>query len=195
MLKINLLPDSARRATLSPIEQFHRTPLMWMAGIIMIAIPIALWVPVYLRSRQLQALNAKIQVLEPKKAEVERLQRTLQDLRAQQAAFEGMSKKQGLWSKRLSILSNLTPAGVWFTDLMLDEARGLIIQGSGIGQGDPELASVTRLVTELKKDTDFTAAFKNISIESIKTVQDGELEIVQFTLTCSPQVQEGPPKL
>ena len=193
MLKINLLPDSARRATLSPIEQFHRTPLMWMAGIIMIAIPIALWVPVYLRSRQLQALNAKIQVLEPKKAEVERLQRTLQDLRAQQAAFEGMSKKQGLWSKRLSILSNLTPAGVWFTDLMLDEARGLIIQGSGIGQGDPELASVTRLVTELKKDTDFTAAFKNISIESIKTVQEGELEIVQFRLTCSPQ--EGPPKL
>lgn len=184
MLKINLLPETARKTTLSPIEQFHRTPLMWIAAGAMFLLPAFELIPMRISQLQLQQLNGKIQVLEPRRMEVERVQQTLQQLRVQDAAFRGMTKGQSLWSKRLNVLSNVTPDGVWYTDLALDQKKGLIIQGSAISQGDQEMASVTRLVRDLEADTDFSSAVQEIHIESIKREPQGDFEIVQFTLAC-----------
>ena len=185
MLNINLLPESARKATLSPIEQFHRTLLMWIGVIAMIGFVLSLFIPMTIHRRQLQHLNAEIQALEPKKQAVEQLQRRLQQLRAQETAFRGLRHAQGLWSKRLNTLSNVTPDGVWFTELSLDPKKGLAIQGSAISQGGTEMVSVGRLVQDLKADPDFSLAIKDIQIESIKRIQEKEIEIVQFTLSCS----------
>ena len=191
MLKINLLPSGARKTSLSAVEQFHRTPLMTIAVAVMVLLPVSLWVPIHFRHRALRELTAQLQVLQPRKVEVDRLQRVLRRLRAQEAAFRGLGKGQDLWAKRLSTLSDVTPDGVWFTDLSLDKAKGLVIQGAAIAQGDPEMASVTRLVQGLKADADFTAAVKDIQIESMKRVPEGEIEVVQFTLACSLQEQPG----
>ena len=186
MLKINLLPEGARKAALSPIEQFHRTPLMWILVGAMAAFPASLLIPLYLRRTQLQELSGRIQALQPKKLEVDQLQRFLQQLRAQAAAFQGLEKGESRWAKRLNRLSDVTPDGVWFTELSLDQTKGLVIQGSAmVGQGGSETASVGRLVQDLKADPDFASAAKDIQIESIKRTQDKEVEIVQFTLTCA----------
>ena len=185
MLKINLLPEGARKAALSPIEQFHRTPLMWILVGAMIAFPVSLLIPLHLCRAQLQQLNEKIQALQPKKLQVDQLQRFLQQLRTQEAAFQGLEKGESRWAKRLNRLSDVTPDGIWFTDLSLDQMKGLVIQGSAVGQGGSEMVSVGRLVQDLKADSDFVSAVKDIQIESIKRVQDREIEIVQFTLTCA----------
>ena len=185
MLKVNLLPESARRVTLSPIEQLHRTPLMWMVVGVMVAFPLVLLVPLGLRFRALQQLNAKTQVLQPKKLQVDRIQQLLRQLQQQEAEFRGLKEGQSLWSKRLNILSDVTPDGVWFTELTLDPVKGLSVQGSAIGQGGSEMVHVGRLVSDLKASPDFAAAVKDIQIESIKRVQDKEIEVVQFTLTCA----------
>lgn len=185
MLTINLLPQTARQSSPSAIDQFYRTPLFWLVitgtGLAVLS-SIAM---IVLSGQQLRQLNAKMQSLQPKKAEVDQLQQSLQRLRAQEAAFQRIRRGQGLWSKRLAVLSRVTPEGVWFTDLSLDDTKGLVIQGSAISQGGAEMVSVGRLVSELKADPDFSSAVKEIQIESIKRVQDKELELVQFTLTCS----------
>jgi len=185
MLQINLLPESERTATLSQVEQFHRTPLMAIVIIGMAAFVVVLLIPLSLRRRQLQHLRTEIQALTPKTAELDQLQQVVHRLRAQETAFQGLEHGQRRWSKRLNTLSTLTPEGVWFTELVLDPARGLVIQGSAIGQGGTEMVHIGRLVQELKNDADFAAAVKDIQIESIKRSQDHEIEIVQFTLTCS----------
>ncbi len=185
MLTINLLPEGQRKASLSGVEQLHRTPIMWIVGGLLVALPLLLYIPVHLRRGQVNRLSAKAADLRPKKAEVDRLQRTLHELRAQAAAFDSLNKGEERWSRRLNILSDVTPEGVWFTDLTLDQAKGLVIQGSAIGQADPEMVNVSRLVQALKAERAFTAAVKDIQIESIKRVQDGEVEVVQFTLSCS----------
>ena len=184
MLKIDLLPPSARKISLSPVEQFHRTPLMWIVVAGLIGFALSLLLPIGLRHRQLQRLNAKIEALEPRKLEVDQIQRFLQQLRAQEAAFQGLKKGQGLWSKRLNVLSDVTPEGVWFTELTLDPTKGLVIQGSATGQGS-EMDSVDRLVQDLKRNHDFASAVKDIQIESIKRVPERDIEIVQFTLACT----------
>ena len=185
MLQINLLPESERKAALSAVEQFHRTPLMAIVIIGWAAAILCLLIPIGLRRQRLQKLTAEIQALMPKKAELDDLQRITQRLHAQETAFAGLQHGQRRWSKRLNTLSTLTPDGVWFTDLALDPARGLVIQGSAIGQGGAEMVHIGRLVQELKNDADFAADVNDIQIESIKRSQDHEIEIVQLTLTCS----------
>jgi Tfp pilus assembly protein PilN len=185
MLQINLLPASERKAVLSPVEQFHRTPLMAIVVMGMVVLALLFVVPIGLRRQRLAKLSKDIQALAPKKAELDQLQQLTQRLRSQEAAFRGLEHGQRRWSKRLNTLSTLTPDGVWFTDLVLDPSRGLIIQGSAIGQGGTEMVHIGQLVQELKSDADFAAAVKDIQIESIKRSQDRDIEIVQFTLTCS----------
>lgn len=186
MLTISLLPESARKASLSTVEQFHRTPLMWIAVAGMVTLPLLLVVPLQLRRRQLQQLHAKISLLQPKKVRVGELQRSLQQLQAQEHAFRRLGTAgEGLWSRRLNTLSRVTPDGVWYTELELEVDRGLLIQGSAIEQAGPEKGSVARLVHDLKGDADFIAPFKDLQLESLKRVQEADQDIVQFTLTAA----------
>ncbi|MBI4342166.1 MAG: PilN domain-containing protein [Candidatus Omnitrophica bacterium] len=190
MLKINLLPEGARKAAVSPIEQFHRTPIMWLLVGGMVLCVLWLFVPITLHRQQLRQLQAKIHALEPRKREVDQLQRFLQRLRSQEQAFRGLGAGQSLWSKRFNILSDVTPEGVWFTELSLEQGKGLMIQGSAIGLGGAEMVSIGRLVQDLKTNPDFASVVKDIQIESIKRVQEKEIELAQFTLTCA--LQEAP---
>lgn len=185
MLNINLLPEGARKAGLSSIEQFHRTPLMLLLLGLLVMVVVGFLIPIYINRKELQQLDASIGTLDPKKREVDRLQRVLKELRAQQTAFQGLEKGQGLWARRLNVLSDVTPDGIWFTELSLDEKKGLVIQGSALGQGESEMVNVGRLVQELKADSQFGSAVKDIQIESIKRVQEKEVELVQFTLSCT----------
>ena len=187
LLKVNLLPESARRTSLSAIEQFHRTPLMLIAAGAIVLLTVVLFIPVLALQHQLHQLDSAIEALEPRKMEVERLQRMLASLRTQESGFLSLKQGRGLWSKRLNLLSDATPEGVWFTELILDSAKGLTIEGAAIGQGEFNLG---HLREELKANPEFASAVKDIQIESIKRVQEKEIEVVQFTLSC-PLVTPG----
>ena len=183
MLKINLLPESERKAVESQIEQLYRMPLVWVIGGGLVVFALLCVLPVQLRRRQVQQLKAKMQLLQPQQAQVDQLQQSLQHLRAQETAFRKLRPAQGMCSKRLDILSRVTPNGVWYTELNMNEEKGLVIQGSAVVQGGTEMAAVSRLVGELKADPDFTFGLKDIQIESLKRVPEQEIELVQFTLT------------
>ena len=49
----------------------------------------------------------------------------------------------------------------------------------------PEMVTVTRLVQDLQAEPKFASAFKQIQLESIKRVQQGDFDLVQFTITCT----------
>ncbi|MDP3769281.1 MAG: PilN domain-containing protein, partial [Dehalococcoidia bacterium] len=125
--------------------------------------------------------------LRPKKTAVDEIRQFTEQLRVQEKAFKELRRGEGArrWSKRLNRLAVLTPDGIWYTDLTLEPEKGLVIQGAAIGQGGAETVSIGRLVSDLKADPDFTVAVKDIQIESIKRVLDGQVEVVQFTLTCA----------
>ena len=185
LLKINLLPEAFRKTSNSPLNQLYRTPLMWISVGAMAIVALLLWLPAAVHRRQLEQLTATIQQLTPKKQEVDQLQQALKRLQIQQAAFRKLQGGQGFWSRRLNTLSDVTPDGVWFTELVLDESKGLTIEGSAIGQSGSEMVSVGRLVQDLKADPGFASVVKDVQIESIKRVQEREIELVQFALTCA----------
>lgn len=186
MLKINLLPSAARKAEASPVQELYRMPLLWVVAAALVLGPLLLlWLPLQSQKGELAKLQQRIQALEPKKMEVDRLQQTLQQLRDQQAALESMRQEGSRWARRLNVLSDKLPEGVWFTDLAFEESKGLIIQGSAVGLEGPAVVHVTQLVNGLTASAEFASFFKKIEIESIKTMQEGELEVAQFTLNCA----------
>jgi Tfp pilus assembly protein PilN len=157
---------------------------MWLVAAGMLGLPVAFTAPMVWHRYQLTRLQGQIQSLVPKKAALDQLQRLTRSLQAQEAAFRKFGKGQGSWAKRLNILSNLTPEGVWFSELALNPDQGLSLQGLAIAQGGAEMVSIGRLVQELKANPDFASAVKEIQIDSIKRSQEKDIELVQFTLTC-----------
>lgn len=185
LLRINLLPDSAQKASQQSVQQFYRTPLVGIGIALLALLAVGLQVPVQLNQRKVNKLNEKIHKLQPRQAEVKRVQELLSRLRAQRDAFEGLKMGSGSWSRRLKVLSDATPNGLWFTELLLDRNKGLVIQGMALASQGPEMVTVTRLVQDLQSDANFASAFKQIQLESIKRVQQGDFDVVQFTITCT----------
>ena len=185
MVFINLLPAEARKGGggSAAFSQLLRIPLVWMAGILMLTFPVLLLVPLRLANQQLQQLQATLHTLAPKQAEVTTLQQALQQLNAQETALSGLRAHQERWSGRLNVLSNVTPDGVWFRELSMERAKDMVVQGSAIARGGGEMVDVGRLVQALKASSEFSGAVRDLQIESIKRIQDGEIELVEFNLT------------
>lgn len=192
LLRINLLPDTARKNVFSPIEQFHRTPLMWLGVALLVGVALSVLVPLTIRRQQVAQLNAKIQELQPKKQAVDQLQQFVQQLRAQEAAFRRLGRASGAWARRLNVLSNVIPDGVWYTELVFSKDKGLMLYGSAVGEGGNETVNIGRLVQDLKADEHFSSTIKDIQIESIKRFQQEEVEVVQFTLACALAESSSP---
>ncbi|MBI3323986.1 MAG: PilN domain-containing protein [Candidatus Omnitrophica bacterium] len=183
MITVNLLPEAYRKPKASSIEPFYRSPLAIFIAIAMIAGVASLWALTRMREGQRTAVEVKLTGLQAQKATADNLKVTVERLRDEQATFQGLMRERSTWSKHLNRLSDATPDGVWFTDLSVDQQKGLVIQGSAMGQGGEEMVRIGRLVNDLKADPTFSAVVKDVQIESIKSVQERDLEIVEFTLT------------
>jgi len=183
MIRINLLPPSYRKPETQTIQQFHRSPLAFLIAGGLVGLLVLLLAFQQIRSAQLAKLDARLQQLAPQKAAVDELRLAVQRLRDQAAVYERLTKGRQRWTKVLNTLSDVTPDGVWYTDLSFDLDRGLVVQGSAIGQGGEEMVRIGRLVQDLKTNPGFASLIQDVQIESIKSVQDKELELIEFTLT------------
>ena len=183
MIAVNLLPEAYRKPKASSIEPFYRSPLAILVAIMMVAGILLLWSLSLMREGQGAVLQAKLGELQTKKSTADELKTALEKLKEQQVTFQELTRERTTWSKQLNRLSDVMPDGVWFTDLSLDQQKGLVIQGSAVGQGGEEMVRIGRLVNDLKADPKFSAVVKDIQIESIKSVPEKDLEIVEFTLT------------
>lgn len=187
MFEINLLPSKHRQMMQGSVSQSYRIPALWAAGAVVVGLVLVPLLLVVARSRTLDALNGKIHTLQPKREAVDQLQQRVQRLKSQELAFAALSKEANVWSKRLNVLSDLTPEGVWFNELVLVPGKDLVIRGSALVEGGVEMVRVGRLVQDLKADAEFSAIVKEIEIESIQRARDGEIEVVRFTLMCTFQ--------
>ena len=183
MIAVNLLPEAYRKPKASSIEPFYRSPLAILVAILMVAGILLLWSLSLMREGQGAELQAKLRELQTKKSTADELKTALEKLKEQQVTFQELTRERTTWSTHLNRLSDVTPDGVWFTDLSLDQQKGLVIQGSAVGQGGEEMVRIGRLVNDLKADPKFSSVVKDIQIESIKSVPEKDLEIVEFTLT------------
>ena len=194
MITLNVLPESYRKPKATPLQELHRSPLLRLLILAAIGLAVALAGLWQWQQMQLSGLNTKMTGLSSRKTAVDGLTQSVNALSTQKRVFEDVVKRRSGWAMYLDRFSDLVPDGVWFTDLLIDQDKGLVLQGSAVGQGGEEMVSIGRLAQDLKEDHEFSDTFRDIQIESIKSAQEGELEIVQFTLTCVFRTQPGAAK-
>jgi Tfp pilus assembly protein PilN len=183
MVHINLLPTAYRKPQASSAQQFIRSPLAFLVAGCLAGVSVLLVVVAQMRQATLVNLEVQIRELEPKRKSIDDLRKTVEMLREQKGLLETVVKSRSQWARRLNQLSNVTPDGVWFTDLLIDGEKGLVLQGSAVGQGGAEMVQIGRLAQDLKSDATFSSAVRDIQIQSIESVQEQETEVVKFTLT------------
>lgn len=185
MITINLLPEAYRTPQTASIRQIYRSPLLILVAALLVGAIAILGTITQWRYRELQQLKSQLDGLQAQKREIDAVKMAVQALRGQHAAFAGLSTQRSQWAKHLGLLPEVTPEGVWFTDLSFDTKKGLVLQGAAISQGGDEMLRIGRLAQDLKNDPVFSALVKDIQIESMQRQQEGEIEVIHFTLNGS----------
>lgn len=192
MITINLLPESARKPQTTSLQQFPRSPLAigLVGGLIGVSV-LLLGAKVILQAR-LKGLTATLQQQQPQKAQAEAVRASVTALQDRYKLYQRLSRERSDWTQRLSALADMTPDGIWLTDFAFDPEKGLTLQGAAIGNGGEEMIRIRRFVQDLRSHPAFAALIKDVQIESIKSVLDGDVEVVKFALT--GQLSQPPPK-
>lgn len=183
MITINLLPESSRKPKTTSLQRFSRSPLaMGLLGCL-----VGVWVFLLgtrgILQMRLQALTKRLQQQQSQKTTAETLSASVKALRDQYELYQRLNRERSDWTQRLSALPQITPDGVWLTELVFDPDEGLTLQGAAIGKGGEEMVRIRRFVQDLRSHPAFASLIKDLQIESIKSELDGEVEIVNFALT------------
>lgn len=184
MITVNLLPEAYRKPKVTSIQQFHRSPLAIIGVSVLVGLGLVLGGLKGLGQMHLGRLNARIQALASQHQAINEVTAAIATLREQQQMLEQLDRQRSQWAHRLNILSDVTPEGVWFTELVLDGQHTLTLHGAAISQGGEGMAAVSRFVQDLKAHQQLSGVFRDIQIQSIQNVQEGEIELMEFTLAC-----------
>lgn len=188
MISVNLLPQAYRKAGSSSFQQFHRSPLA--IGLVSLLVGLGLFLVALRGVGQLRLahLTARVNTLTSKHqalAEVKEVKTALAALREQHQTLQYLDRQRSHWAACLNVLSDAIPEGMWLTELTLEPQSQLVLAGMAMSQGGEGVASITRFVQELKADPRLAGVIRDIQIETVQNVQEGQIELTKFTLTCT----------
>ena len=183
ILSINLLPEQYRPAPAGSIEQFPQSPLarMLVIGLAGLAVGLAGW---HGTNRvRLHSAKAKLHAMAPKKERVDQLRSAIATLQRQAQALEEADHQRSNWTPRLNAIADMTPPGMWFMNMTMDTDK-LVLNGVSIRRQGEEMAAVNRLVQQLKQDPRLGPVIQNMQLGELRNKQDGDVELMDFTITC-----------
>ena len=185
MISVNLLPEAYRKAGSSSFQQFHRSPLA--IGLVGLLVGLGLLLVALRGVGQLRLahLTARVNTLASKHQALAEVKVALAALREQHQTLQYLDRQRSHWAACLNVLSDAIPAGMWLTELTLEPQSKLILEGMAMSQGGQGVASVTRFVQELKADPRLAGVIRDIQIETVQNVQEGQIELTKFTLACT----------
>jgi Tfp pilus assembly protein PilN len=182
MITVDLLPESYKKERPSQIQQFHRSPLALLFIVILAGSWLLLTGFASFRQFRINRLTHKAKALSAKYSKAQSLKNSVEELQNQRSVFQKLEKDRTHWANRLSAISSITPDGIWLTELSYDPQKEFSVQGSAVGQRGQEMVSIGRFVQDFKSSPELASLSANLQIESIKTRQDKEVEVVEFNL-------------
>lgn len=192
MITINLLPSAYRKPKANSLQQLPRSPLTLVVVGFLVLTTAGLLVFKGIQHARVVRLKIQIDRLSNAQAEASKLLQTVQHLREQYSMYQRLNRDRSQWAKRLNAVSDVLPDGIWLTDLSYEPSRNsMTVEGSAVGGGGDEMIRIGNFVQALKTHPNFSSIAKDVQIESIKSIPDGEIEVVEFELVCELQLAPG----
>lgn len=106
--------------------------------------------------------------------------------------LEGVIRKQLFLTKPLNIIPGVIPKGAWITNFDFNKGdkdkAALSLQGMVyLADSSEEIKTANVFLESLKKDPDFSAYFKEITIVSLDQNELGDLAVTSFSILCKTE--------
>ena len=191
MITINLVPEHLRkkisRSVLSSLGvDIPREVLLGVGGVFVIVLVLShvvLFAAQAVQALRLASVKARWEKLLPDKNRLDAIGSELRDMHKKMTTITGIaSAKTGQWSRKLNILSDTLPKGVWLKKISLDN-KSLTLEGGVFSKAGSEIVIVGDFVADLKKDPAFADDFSSIEVQSIQRGRQGPTEVAEFIVT------------
>lgn len=132
---------------------------------------------------QYKSLEKKWEEIQPRKAEADEVIAELRKLQGKVKSMEEITLGSNiLWARKLNILSDQLPRGVWLKRAALN-GRTFFIEGSAISRDQKEIISVHNFTAALKKQQDFLKDFDDLELDSVQRRKIKDIEVADFLIT------------
>jgi Tfp pilus assembly protein PilN len=173
MIKINLLPkERVRRVAVAPRILVGLVAVVVLAGLVLFTLYLNLQ-NALLRG-EIAQVNARIEELRPQVAEVEALQRQINEARRKEQLLRQIEAMRIPWDRVLNELRKIMPADVW---LIRVDAKGdgtLTFNGFGVSY-----ESVARFMVNLNA----SPVFQNADVSIAQKQDMGNRPVINFSVT------------
>jgi Tfp pilus assembly protein PilN len=173
MIKINLLPkERVRRVAVAPRILVGLVAVVVLAGLVLFTLYLNLQ-NALLRG-EIAQVNARIEELRPQVAEVEALQRQINEARRKEQLLRQIEAMRIPWDRVLNELRKIMPADVW---LIRVDAKGdgtLTFNGFGVSY-----ESVARFMVNLNA----SPVFQNADVTIAQKQDMGNRPVINFSVT------------
>ncbi|MFZ2384620.1 MAG: hypothetical protein WBE75_00205 [Candidatus Omnitrophota bacterium] len=186
MIEINLLPQELRRARYGREEKLIMI-LSWRSLAALSAVLIAgmFFLNILLAfaciSKKAQAvtLERKWEQMLPALKAFEQKRKIQESFSRDNNTVAVLSAAGMNWSLKISKLSELLPAGIWFNALTCSD-KGLLLEAAVFSPGGGELELLNRFISDLKADADFSKDLEDIELGAVSRETAGGYEIMNF---------------
>ena len=186
MIEVNLLPPELRKKEPKFKIAVPKETLYLVGGTIaavLILIHAILIVSLIAKKVGYANLNRKWQQIKPEKSRIDGLKKEQKTISDKIKAIDKLTKKGRIsWAKKLNIINDVLPQGVWLRRVEFTGTE-LKIDGSAVSLKGEEITLVNRFTSALKNNKDFYSDFQDMQIGSIKRRQIKNMEVADFVLT------------
>ncbi len=191
MIVINLVPQHLRkrsaRGVLSSIGlDIPQEILLGVGGVFITLLVVAHVLLLAAQSAQgmrLGLVKVRWEKLSPDRNRIDAIGTELMGLRKKVANIIGLtSTGTGPWSRKMNVLSDALPKGVWLKKISLDNGA-LTLEGSAFSKTQSEIVTLGNFVANLKKEEAFADDFSSIEVQSIQRSKRGPTEVADFVIT------------
>ncbi len=173
MIKINLLPkERVRRIAVAPRILVGLVAVVVVAGLVLVTL--YLNVQNALLRAELAQVNARIEELRPQVAEVEALQRQINEARRKEQLLRQIAAMRIPWDKVMNELRKILPTDVWLTRIDAKGDGTLAFEGAGLSY-----ESVARFMVNLNA----SPVFQNADFGAAQRANLANRKVVNFTVT------------
>ena len=173
MIKINLLPrERVRRVAVAPRILVGLVAVVVIAGLVLVTL--YLNVQNALLRSELAQVNARIDELRPQVAEVEALQRQINEARRKEQLLRQIQAMRIPWERVMNELRKILPTDVWLIRVEAHGDGNLTFNGYGLSY-----ESVARFMVNLNA----SPVFQNADVSIAQKQGIGKQIVINFSVT------------
>jgi type IV pilus assembly protein PilN len=173
MIKINLLPrERIRRVAVAPRILVGLVAVVVVSGLVLVTL--YLNVQNALLRSELGQVNARIDELRPQVAEVEALQRQINEARRKEQLLRQIQAMRIPWERVMNELRKILPTDVWLIHIEAKGDGSLTFNGFGMSY-----ESVARFMVNLNA----SPVFQNADVTIAQKQDVGKFPVINFSVT------------